>query len=407
MHAPGPERAGGGTGRRALGCIALLWLAGNGLRMTILAVPPLIPLIHDEFHMSETEVGVLAGLPVVLFASAAVPGSMLIARFGALTTVIIGLVATALGSALRGAAPDLWLLYAATIVTGFGVAVMQPSLPPLVRAWLPDRIGFGTAVYTNGLLIGEIFPVALTLPVVLPLVGGSWRLVFLVWAIPCLAIAAAIWLLAPRPAATHADPLVPPRWWPDWKSAQLWRLGLMLGGVNAAYFSTNAFLPDYLVHLGHRDLIGPGLTALNLGQLPASFLLLALAGRVERRAGAYVLFGALTLSGALGIVFGNGAVIVAAAAVIGFAAAAILILVLALPPLLSLPHDVPRMAAGMFTISYSCAVVVPVVSGLAWDATGVPAAAFVPIAIGATLIIVLAPTLRLGRRGGAPDMMGP
>jgi len=141
MHAPKPERGGGDAGRRLLGSIALLWLAGNGLRMTILAVPPLIPAIHDEFHMTETEVGVLAGLPVVLFACAAVPGSMLIARFGALSTVVIGLATTALGSALRGAAPDVWLLYAATIVTGFGVAVMQPSLPPLVRAWLPDRIG--------------------------------------------------------------------------------------------------------------------------------------------------------------------------------------------------------------------------------------------------------------------------
>jgi CP family cyanate transporter-like MFS transporter len=400
MHAPKPERGGGDAGRRLLGSIALLWLAGNGLRMTILAVPPLIPAIHDEFHMSETEVGVLAGLPVVLFACAAVPGSMLIARFGALTTVIIGLAATALGSALRGAAPDVWLLYAATIVTGFGVAVMQPSLPPLVRAWLPDRIGFGTAVYTNGLLIGEILPVALMLPVVLPLVGGSWRLAFLVWGIPCLAIAAAIFILAPQPAATRADPPVR-RWWPDWKSGMLWRLGLMLGGVNAAYFSTNAFLPDYLNHLGHGDLIGPGLTALNVGQLPASFLLLALAERVGRHAVTYLLLGALTLCGAVGIIFGNGAVIVASAAVIGFAAAAILILVLALPPLLSLPQDVPRMAAGMFTISYSCAVIVPIVSGLAWDATDVPAAAFVPIAMGAVLIVVLAPTLRLGSRGGA------
>jgi MFS transporter, CP family, cyanate transporter len=400
MHAPKPERGGGDAGRRVLGCIALLWLAGNGLRLTILAVPPLIPAIHDEFRMSETQVGILAGLPVVLFACAAVPGSMLIARFGALTTVIIGLVATGLGSALRGVAPDVWLLYGATIVTGFGVAVMQPSLPPLVRAWLPDRIGFGTAVYTNGLLIGEILPVALMLPVVLPLVGGSWRLAFLVWGIPCLAIAAVIWLLAPRPAATHVDPLVPRRWWPDWKSGLLWRLGLMLGGVNSAYFSTNAFLPDYLNHLGHGDLIGPSLTALNVGQLPASFILLALVGRVERRGAAYLLFGALTLLGALGIIFGNGAVIVASAALIGFAAAAILILVLALPPLLSKPEDVPRMAAGMFTISYSCAVIVPVVSGLAWDATGVPAVAFIPIAMAAVLILVLAPTLRLGSRGG-------
>ena len=392
---------GGDTGRRVLGCIALLWLAGNGLRMTILAVPPLIPLIHDEFQMSETEVGTLAGLPVVLFACAAVPGSMLIARFGALATVVIGLVATGVGSALRGAAPDLWALYAATIVTGFGVAVMQPSLPPLVRAWLPDRIGFGTAVYTNGLLIGEILPVALMLPVVLPLVGGSWRLAFLVWGIPCLAIAAAIFVFAPRPAAINADLPVPQRWWPDWKSGLLWRLGLMLGGVNAAYFTTNAFLPDYLDQLGHGDLIGPGLTALNVGQLPASFLLLALAGRVGRHAVTYLLLGALTVCGTVGIIFGNGPVIVASAALIGFAAAAILILVLALPPLLSPPQDVPRMAAGMFTISYSCAVIVPIVSGLAWDATGVPAAAFIPIALGAVLIVVLAPALRLHSRAGA------
>jgi CP family cyanate transporter-like MFS transporter len=401
MHAPQPERGGGDTGRQVLTSIALLWLAGNGLRLTILAVPPLIPAIHDEFHMSETQVGILAGLPVVLFAFAAIPGSALIARFGALATAIIGLVVTGLGSALRGAAPDVWLLYGATIVTGFGVAVMQPSMPPLVRAWLPDRIGFATAVYTNGLLIGEILPVALMIPVVLPLVGGSWRLAFLAWGLPCLAIAASLYAFAPRPAAARLESSVPRRWWPDWKSSLLWRLGLMLGGVNAAYFSTNAFLPDYLTQLGRADLIGPGLTALNVGQLPASFLLLALVGRVEKRAAAYLIFGVLTLAGALGIVFGNGLVIVAAAAVVGFAASAVLILMLTLPPLLSPPEDVPRMAAGMFTISYSCAVIVPIVSGLVWDATGVPATGFVPIAVAALLITVFAPTLRLESRGGA------
>jgi MFS transporter, CP family, cyanate transporter len=401
MHAPQPERGGGDAGRQVLTSIALLWLAGNGLRLTILAVPPLIPAIHDEFRMSETQVGILAGLPVVLFAFAAIPGSVLIARFGALATAIIGLVVTGFGSALRGAAPDVWLLYGATIVTGFGVAVMQPSLPPLVRAWLPDRIGFATAVYSNGLLIGEILPVALMIPVVLPLVGGSWRLAFVVWGVPCLAIAAALYALAPRPAAARIDSPLARKWWPDWKSSLLWRLGLMLGGVNAAYFSTNAFLPDYLNQLGRADLIGPGLTALNVGQLPASFLLLALVGRLEKRAATYLVFGALTLAGALGIIFGNGPLIVAAAALVGFSAAAVLILMLTLPPLLSEPDDVPRMAAGMFTISYSCAVVVPIVSGLVWDATGVPAMGFVPIAVAALLIVVFAPTLRLQSRGGA------
>ena len=39
-----------------------------------------------------------------------------------------------------------------------GIAIMQPALPALVRQWLPERIGFGTALYTNGLLVGETLP---------------------------------------------------------------------------------------------------------------------------------------------------------------------------------------------------------------------------------------------------------
>ena len=81
--------------------------------------------------------GILAGLPVVLFACAAVPGSLLIARFGAVATVIAGLLITALGSALRGAAPDVLALYAATIVTEYGVAVIHPSMPPWPRRGSP------------------------------------------------------------------------------------------------------------------------------------------------------------------------------------------------------------------------------------------------------------------------------
>ena len=46
------------------------------------------------------------------------------------------------GGALRGAFPDVAWLYAMTIVMGAGVAVMQVTMPPAVRAWLPERSGF-------------------------------------------------------------------------------------------------------------------------------------------------------------------------------------------------------------------------------------------------------------------------
>ena len=397
IHSPraGPPPA------RLLTSLLLLWLAGVGLRLTILAVPPVIPLIHDELALSATEIGILTGLPSMLFAFAAVPGSLLIARLGVRAALVVGLAITAIGGALRGAVPDAGWLYAMTIAMGAGVAIMQVTMPPAVRAWLPDRIGFATAVYTNGLLIGEILPVALMLPLVLPMVGGSWQWGFVAWSVPVAIIAVVVTVLAPRPASANGSSTARRRWWPDWRNVLIWRLGIMLGTINATYFATNAFLPDYLRSNGQSEWISASLTGLNVGQLPASFILLAVAGRLERKAWPYVICGLLCVLATAGIVFGSGAWIVAAATLQGFAAAAILILVLALPPLLSPPDDVHRVTAAMFTISYSCAVIVPVFSGVLWDISGVASLAFAPIGLCGILLVVLAPAINQVRQSGS------
>ena len=388
MTARSAVLAAGATGRApslAL-CLALLWLGGACLRLTILAPPPVISLIHADLHLSETQIGLLSGIPAALFACAAVPGALFIARFGALATLVFGIFCTGAGSALRGAAPDAAFMYAATALTGFGVAVMQPALPSLVRAWLPERTAFGTAVYINGLLLGEVLPVSLTLPVVLPLVGG-WRMDFVVWGVLCAAVGAVILVLAPRPAASALAGGPPRRWWPDWRSPLIWRLGIMMGSVNATYFSTNFFIPRFLHAAGHDAVTGPALIALNVGQIPASILLLFFSGQLIRRIWPYVASAVLCLLALACIVFGQGAMVIAGAGLIGFAAATVLILMLALPPRLSPPEDVHRMTAAMLTIGYTCALVVPVLSGLAWDASGIAAMAFAPIALCALVLI--------------------
>jgi cyanate permease len=65
---------------RIIKTMSALWLCGVAMRMTILAMPPVIPLVHGELHMTETQVGLLVGLPLLLFALAAIPGSLMIAR---------------------------------------------------------------------------------------------------------------------------------------------------------------------------------------------------------------------------------------------------------------------------------------------------------------------------------------
>lgn len=380
----------------SLGALVLLWLAGNGLRLTILAVPPILALIILDLKLSGTQVGILNAIPVFLFALVAVPGSLLIARVGAVPALIIGLLIAAAGSALRGVAFDAMTLYVATVVMAAGIAVMQPALPPTVRQWAPQRIGFATAVYTNGLLFGEIFPVILA-AVILPLVAGSWRASLVLWSIPLAIIALVIFIF--QPGGKSAPPARHRHWMPDWRSPLLWKIGLMMGGANQLYFCANAFFPGYMLQIGHTELIGPALTALNIGQLPASFILLAMAGRWERRKWPLLGAGAIGLAGVAGLLLGSASwVIVGAAAMIGFACAVVLTLVLALPALMVAPDDVPRFSAGVFTIGYGLAMVISILGGIAWDISRDAAYAFAPVTVAAFFIILFALLTDFSRR---------
>jgi MFS transporter, CP family, cyanate transporter len=382
-------------GSRPRTALVLLWLSGNALRLSILAIPPVLALIQADLHLSGTEIGVLTGLPVILFAIAAVPGSLLIARVGAVPALVIGLLLAAAGSALRGLAPGIAVLYATTVLMGAGIAIMQPSLPPIVRAWLPRRIGFGTAVYTNGLLIGEALPVALTIPFVLPLFAQSWRASLVFWSLPLVLIALLIFVFQPRAKITVAPSR---RWWPDWRDPLLWKLSFVMGAANTMYFCSNGFLPGYLASNGRSDLIGPALSALNIGQLPASFLLLAMASRWERRAWPFVAAGAIALVGIGGIVATANVWTVISAGLIGFACAGVLALALALPALLVAHEDVPRLAAGMFTVGYSVAMLVSVIAGAVWDVAGIAAFAFLPIALAGLPLLLVTPSIDFAMR---------
>ncbi len=376
--------------------IATLWLAGMCLRLTVLAVPPVIPMIHESLRLTQMQVGALVSLPVLLFSIAAVPGSLLIARFGAAAVLTAGIALTGIASALRGASFDVPTLFAMTFVMGAGIAIMQPALPAVVRDRLPQRIGFGTAVFSNGLLVGEALAASLTIPWVLPAVDQSWRLSLVAWSLPVLAVAALSWRVFPRVAAAGGPRRTP--WRPDWRSPLTWRLGLIAGGCSSLYFATNAFLPDYLHAIGHGEFVGAALSALNWVQLPASFILLAYSDRLMLRRWPFVAAGALATVAIAGLAAGDPRWIVFWSGIVGFCTAFVLILTLALPGLLVEQQDVHRVSAAMFAIGYLCAIVTPVLGGLAWDITGVAWTSFLPAGSFGVAIIALAAGWDLRRR---------
>ena len=91
-----------------------------------------------------------------------------------------------------------------------------------------------------------------------------------------------------------------------------------------------------------------------------------------------------------GIVAMPGPATIFWAALLSFSDAAGLILGLTLPALLCRAEDVARTSAGTFMLSYGGTVVMALASGAAWDLSGMPALAFVPLAVGAVALTAIA-----------------
>ena len=268
--------------------------------------------------------------------------------------------------------------------------VVQVAMPSLVAAWEPRSVGRATAAYGNGMLVGEIAGAALTATIVITLVGGSWQAALALWSVPVLAVAVALFFQPEAPA-----PLERPLWWPQWRDGRVWLIGLALGAASLAYWGSNAHLPDYLNATGHGDDVPLALTSLNLLQLPSSFLVALVPAAFVARRWPFVAAGIVTVVGALGLIATNGAASPAWTGAMGMMSALVFVLALALPPLMAAPGDVHRFSAAVFTISYACAFVGPLLAGALWDATRIPAMALIPIALAGVALIALGSRMRL------------
>lgn len=328
----------------------------------------------------------LTNVPVLLLSVAAIPGSFAIARLGARGGLVASAWLIAIAAALRGVGPSTTMLFAATICMGAGIAAAQTALPALVRSWYPNAIAAATSVWANGLLCGEAFSAALTIPL-LPLLGGSWEAALAVWSVPVVASAIAF-AVVPPPA--HVEPVASPRWFPDFRDPRVWKIGVFQAAASLTYFGANTFIPDFLHAAGRPELVGPALAALNIGQLPASLILGLVPLRVLARRETAMCVAFLILAGLVAFeVTPNAIAIIGAATAFGLCAAYILAFSFALPAFLAHGAEVARVSAGTYTIGYGIAFVTTVLSGALWDATHQPALAFVPIAGAAAIVLVL------------------
>ncbi len=372
----------------------LLWLAGVYLRIPILVAPPLAPFISDDLALSQALTGALTTLPILMLAIGAMPGSLAISRIGPRNTLALAMVIMVIGSAGRGLVPDTFTLMLASAVMGLGVAMMQPALPALLPRWLePHHIAIGSAIYMNGMLMGEFIGAGITLPVLMPLLDNSWRATMLAWSLPALLVAAALFL----PKRDMARPVRRAAWLPDWKNPLTLRIGLLLGLSGSMFFGLNAYMGNLLEQQGHFEKLPDALFWYNIAQMFASFIMLKMARRWVGRKSLIVAMAILSILGTAGTVLFAGWPAIISATIMSFFAGILLILLVALPPLLVPSEETGRLSAGTFLVGYTLAFSVPMLGGVLADWTGDIRHAILVMLCYSLLVLPIAVRLKLDR----------
>ena len=348
-------------------------------------MPPVLPQIRADLHLTFSQAGALTAMPVLGLGAAAVPGALLVARFG--PRRVAGLAVLGLGAAgmLRGAGP--WALFFFTALLALCVAVAQPACAVVLRTWFRDAVQPATSAYAAALGMGALAGGFLTLHL---LALGGWRGTFLIWG-GLAALGGAAWLLL-APGQKDAHVPVPAGLGRMLRRREVWHTAAVFGAQSLAYYAASTWIP-FLLRPAGPGAISLTLAALNVSNIPVAIALASWRWPWSSSRRFYAVSGAVFAVGAAGLL-ALPAFYLGWSLLMGTAIACTFTGASAAPVIYARrDSEVAAFSALELTAGYALSFIGPLLGGLLLDLTGDVRAPFVPVLASALALVVLGATL--------------
>ncbi|MFD5917729.1 CynX/NimT family MFS transporter [Kitasatospora sp. NPDC058201] len=281
-------------------------LVALNMRACLAAVSPMVGEIQRTFGLSATASGLITTVPVLFQGVGAPLTPRLTRRFGT-ERVVLGAVLVLGAGVLLRVLPSVSALYAGCVVIGVAIAVLNVSMPGLVKREFPGRAAAMTGVYSTTMLVGATLAAGTSVPLE-HVLGGGWQASLGAWSLLAL-VAAVAWLpqvLRARAGRTAADPTGPSAVTATaratatatataatgpasanrpiegiWRSPLAWQISLFMGISSLLVYTLVAWMPTILADQGmDRGEAGLVFAYSNLVQVVGAFLVPLMAGRM-------------------------------------------------------------------------------------------------------------------------------
>src|SRR5699024_5257811 len=258
-------------------------LVAFNLRPAITSIGPIIGVIRDDTGLTNSAVGLLTSLPLVAFAIMSPIAPKIANRYTTEIALLIGLIILFIGIQIRSIS-IIGLIFAGTLLVGFGIAILNVLLPSVIKDKFPLKIGLMTSVYTTAMGIIAALASGLSVPLAVTLDWG-WQLTLLFWAIPSI-LGAVFWIYLAlqsgkdKQKTIYQNPTGSNISTPMWKSTLAWQIAFYMGLQSFLFYTIISWLPEILHSSGlNMTTAGWMLSFAQVIGLPASFVVPILAER--------------------------------------------------------------------------------------------------------------------------------
>ena len=178
--------------------LILLWLLYCCFGIVSRAIFPLVTPVLNDLRITYSQMGFILGSWQLTYILMAIGAGSILDRWGVRKSISAGALIIGFSSSLRYFSNDFTTLLMTVALFGVGGPMISIGGPKIISSWFRGS-GRGTAIglYTSGNWIGGLLALALTNSLVMPLVGASWRLVFVVFGMMTFAIVL-LWMLFAR-----------------------------------------------------------------------------------------------------------------------------------------------------------------------------------------------------------------
>ena len=225
-----------------------VFLAATNMRAGLVLIGPLIPIIEKYFHLSTTQISLLAAIPLICFAGSSLVMGF-VSRLGSSNRIITWALTSLSIALIARAFTGVYGLYAFSLLMGISIAVMNYEIPAWVKEHAPNDAGFMTGVYVTIMGIVASISVAISVPIA-EHSSLSWKASMIPW-MTISVISAFYWSMKMKSNGGIKVHKAPHFWKSKaFKNPMAWALVFFFGFESMAFYATATWFPTLLTTKG-------------------------------------------------------------------------------------------------------------------------------------------------------------